>query len=211
METKAPAREKIEHESRSLILQVALDLFTRKGYDGTSIDDIREAAGFKSKASLYTHFKSKEEVARALLEKWQGEQERNLLRAYQNSPDSPLPRFVAMGRAFIEWGLTHPPEYAFCFMRVQQEKLMRGEYDYLSGQRYDPTYGLMLELLRRLRETHPVRPIADAALLSMLVGMISKAVIDQESFGPVSLSQRADQLMEMAFGLIFSEKVALPG
>src|SRR5258708_39218199 len=54
------AREQRTSHGRDGILQAALQLFSRRGYDATSIDDIRRAAGFKSKASLYTHFKSKE-------------------------------------------------------------------------------------------------------------------------------------------------------
>lgn len=195
-----PTRE--THDSRSLILAVALELFTRQGYDGTSIDDLRQAAGFKSKASLYTHFKSKEEVASALLEKWLGEEEAVMQRAYNASPSEPLTCFVAMGRAFIEWGLTHPREYAFCFLRVQQEKLMRDEYDYLSGRRYAPSYDIMLDQIEQMRATYPVRNIAGAALLSMVVGMVSKAVIDQTSFGPVSLEERADQIIQMCLGIL---------
>jgi Bacterial regulatory proteins, tetR family len=46
--------EKAEkQDSRSKILAVALKLFTVKGYEGASIDEIRMGAGFKSKASLY--------------------------------------------------------------------------------------------------------------------------------------------------------------
>ena len=60
--------EKSSSRSRTTILQAALHLFTARGYDGTSIDDIRLAAGFKSKASLYTHFKSKEELFEAIAE-----------------------------------------------------------------------------------------------------------------------------------------------
>jgi AcrR family transcriptional regulator len=67
---KTPAKDQLlskgDGNSREVILEVALQLFIQKGYEGTSIDDIRKAAGFKSKASLYNHFKSKQEVADAL-------------------------------------------------------------------------------------------------------------------------------------------------
>jgi AcrR family transcriptional regulator len=207
--TVTPTKE--THDSRSLILKVALELFTRQGYDGTSIDDVRQAAGFKSKASLYTHFKSKEELVRALLDHWLGVEEEVMLAAYQSAAPEPLDRFLKMGRAFIEWALTHPREYIFCFMRVQQEKLMRGEYDYLSGARSSPSYSLMLNSIEQLRAGYPVRAIDSQALLSMIVGMVSKAVLDQNSFGPLNLEQRADQIEEMSFGILFSQPVHYRG
>jgi AcrR family transcriptional regulator len=51
------------------ILAAANELFLSQGYDATSIDDIRKACGFRSKASIYSYFKSKEDVAEALVQK----------------------------------------------------------------------------------------------------------------------------------------------
>jgi len=199
----------ITQNSRSLILDVALRLFTQKGYDGTSIDDIRQAAGFKSKASLYTHFKSKEEVAIALLTRVLSDEEGVVMEAYQTAAPQPLARFLAMGRAFIEWGLTHPQEYAFCFLRVQQEMLMRGQYGYLDD-RPSASYPVLLDQIQEMRGTYPVRSITDAALLSMVVGLVSKAVVDQLAFGPISLAEKVQQIIEMCFGVLFAESVAIP-
>lgn len=43
------------------ILEVALELFSRRGYEGTSIRDIAERMGM-TKAAVYYHFPSKEEL-----------------------------------------------------------------------------------------------------------------------------------------------------
>jgi AcrR family transcriptional regulator len=50
------------------ILDVAEALFNRKGYDATSISDIIEQVGV-ARATVYYHFKSKEDVLDALLER----------------------------------------------------------------------------------------------------------------------------------------------
>lgn len=47
--------------TRQRILDVALELFTEHGYDGTSLREIAERLGV-SKAALYYHFKSKDEI-----------------------------------------------------------------------------------------------------------------------------------------------------
>lgn len=47
--------------TKQLILTVSLELFTTKGYEGTSMDDIAKAVGIK-KASLYSHFNGKESI-----------------------------------------------------------------------------------------------------------------------------------------------------
>jgi len=51
---------------RAQILQVALELFSRQGYDKTSLREIAERLEV-SKAALYYHFTSKEEMLRALV------------------------------------------------------------------------------------------------------------------------------------------------
>jgi AcrR family transcriptional regulator len=56
-----------EIPTRQRILDTARELFTEQGYDGTSLREIAEPLGF-SKAALYYHFKSKEEILGALME-----------------------------------------------------------------------------------------------------------------------------------------------
>jgi AcrR family transcriptional regulator len=51
--------------TRERILDVALDLFTEKGYDKTSLREIAEPLGI-TKAALYYHFASKEDILMAL-------------------------------------------------------------------------------------------------------------------------------------------------
>jgi AcrR family transcriptional regulator len=53
------------NDTRQRILDVALDLFTEQGYDGTSLREIAEQLGV-TKAALYYHFESKEDILMAL-------------------------------------------------------------------------------------------------------------------------------------------------
>lgn len=52
--------------TRSRIQQVALELFTEQGYDKTSLREIAERLGV-TKAALYYHFRSKEELVDSFL------------------------------------------------------------------------------------------------------------------------------------------------
>ncbi len=51
------------------ILDVANELFNRKGFDNTSISDILEKVGI-ARGTLYYHFKSKEEIMNALIDRY---------------------------------------------------------------------------------------------------------------------------------------------
>src|SRR5215475_7493216 len=58
--------EQVEaRDTRTRIQAVALDLFTEKGYDATSLREISERLGV-TKAALYYHFKSKEEIVESM-------------------------------------------------------------------------------------------------------------------------------------------------
>src|SRR5215472_12396757 len=61
--TQAPAAEPAT--TRERILDIALDLFIRKGYAETSLREIAAELGF-SKAALYYHFESKQDILLAL-------------------------------------------------------------------------------------------------------------------------------------------------
>ncbi|PEB47769.1 TetR family transcriptional regulator [Bacillus pseudomycoides] len=56
-------------ERRNEILDAADELFGRKGFDGTSTNDILEKVGI-ARGTLYHHFKSKEDIMDALIERY---------------------------------------------------------------------------------------------------------------------------------------------
>lgn len=76
--------------TRERILDIALDLFVEKGYEKTSLREIAERLGF-SKAALYYHFASKDEILLALH-----------LRLHQIGRDA-FARFQSPGTA-VDWG-----------------------------------------------------------------------------------------------------------
>jgi len=55
-------------EIRETILAVASEIFSRYGYQKTTMDDIARATG-KGKSSIYYYFKNKEEIFREVVEK----------------------------------------------------------------------------------------------------------------------------------------------
>jgi len=56
-------------ERRNEILDAADELFTQKGFDGTSTSNILEKVGI-ARGTLYYHFKSKEDIMDALIERY---------------------------------------------------------------------------------------------------------------------------------------------
>ncbi len=96
VEGTAPSRPASSRGSgtatRERILDVALDLFTRKGYAETSLREIAEELGF-SKAALYYHFESKQDILLALHMRVHGLTE-SIHPLLQNSPDNTVERVI---------------------------------------------------------------------------------------------------------------------
>ncbi len=62
--------------TRQEILDTALDLFSVQGYEASSVSQIAEAVGIR-KASVYSHFGSKQEILNALVQEVLGEYSRH--------------------------------------------------------------------------------------------------------------------------------------
>jgi AcrR family transcriptional regulator len=67
VEDKQDKDRRSGRETRTEILTVASELFTEQGYEATSLREIAERLGI-TKAALYYHFPSKDDILRALVE-----------------------------------------------------------------------------------------------------------------------------------------------
>ncbi|GGK89916.1 TetR family transcriptional regulator [Sphaerisporangium melleum] len=81
-------------DTRARIQEVALQLFTEQGYEATSLREIAESLGV-TKAALYYHFKTKEDIVASLAEDRQAVMERLIAWAQG------LPRTIETRREFI--------------------------------------------------------------------------------------------------------------
>lgn len=66
MKIQQPRRSRIQNKNRNVILDAALQEFSARGFSGTTIDQIADAAGL-SKPNVLYYFPSKEAIYRGLL------------------------------------------------------------------------------------------------------------------------------------------------
>jgi len=93
-------------DTKEQILEVAGELFTRRGYWGVSMQDIAGALQI-SKAALYYHFPSKQALTLALLQKTYGEFFTALENAGQGIKN-PAAKLLAIVDAYLTFALEKP-------------------------------------------------------------------------------------------------------
>jgi AcrR family transcriptional regulator len=85
----------IQQDTRARILDAALELFSEHGFDGTTLQQIADRLGF-TKAALYYHFRSKDDLLDALHAPAVADLEQ-LLDSYEETPIT-----TARRHAFVE-------------------------------------------------------------------------------------------------------------
>lgn len=114
-------------ERRNEILDAADELFAQKGFDGTSTNEILEKVGI-ARGTLYHHFKSKEDIMDALIERYSV----RLLGAAQNAAaDRSIPVVERMIRVVMALNISgesskeimehiHKPQNALMHQKIQK-------------------------------------------------------------------------------------------
>jgi AcrR family transcriptional regulator len=109
-------RDRERLQTRARILDSARELFAQDGYEAVSLRRIAEAIEY-TPAAIYIHFADKESLFRELA----SADFRALAHAFGEIGQiaDPLTRLVEVGRAYIEFGLSHPNHYRLMFMTPQ--------------------------------------------------------------------------------------------
>lgn len=133
----APTREKILDASEGLILE--------HGYAGTSIEQIIEAVGM-TKGTFFYHFKTKNDLARALIERFASADARllaeNMARAEKLSND-PLQQLLVFVGLFLEMAEQLEEPYPGCLF---------ASYCYESGHFDEETMAVVERAMLAWRE-----------------------------------------------------------
>ncbi|MFD3270805.1 TetR/AcrR family transcriptional regulator [Paenibacillus dendritiformis] len=115
-------------ERRNEILDAADELFGQKGFDGTSTNDILEKVGI-ARGTLYHHFKSKEDIMDALIERYSV---RLLGAAQESAADKSIPVVERIIRVVMALNISggssskeimehiHKPQNALMHQKIQR-------------------------------------------------------------------------------------------
>ena len=146
-------------KTKEKILDAALDLFSVRGYEDTSVAEIAEAVGIKA-PSLYNHYRSKQEIFTAILHKIEEQyrQQASLLQLDGSMPELDAARYQGISeevlfsmvlqifRFFLQ-----DPFAAKCRKMMALEQYRSTEAaDLYQKQYYDGPIAYQTELFRQL-------------------------------------------------------------
>src|SRR3954470_4668700 len=106
----------VSSPSADRILLSALELFSSKGYDATSVREVCEAAGI-TKPTLYHFYGSKEGVYRAIVDGALDDLRLRIIAAVQ-APGTATARLKQVARTYFESGRTRRALVRFIFALV---------------------------------------------------------------------------------------------
>ncbi|HMA34716.1 MAG TPA: TetR/AcrR family transcriptional regulator [Chloroflexia bacterium] len=183
---------------RQTILRAAAGLFAEQGYDGFSMRQVAERIGY-TPTSIYLYFSDKDALLFAILDEAFVRFTQQLTAAAATSTD-PVERIVAIGQAYLSFGLQHPEHYQLMF--VQRGDFLMQTRANEQEPRYTTFHLLQRAVQAAMDGGHirpgPVESISDA-LWALVHGLVSLAI----SF-PLFDAARVERAAEAAVRLVIA-------
>lgn len=106
-------REREREEMRERILNVAMTILVKEGYEAVTIRRLAEEIAY-TPGALYSYFKDKEAIVFALVVR-ASEHLNTVFQALESLPN-PLERLWAIGRAYLKFAMEHQEYYDLLFI-----------------------------------------------------------------------------------------------
>lgn len=174
--TVASRREREQQMRRQMILEAALQLFTEKGFNLTTVDEIAAQAEL-GKGTIYSYFKSKDEIYLAILQEGMEILQRRMEQAIDN-PNSAVEALYSLYDTFTQYHRERLGFIETLFMQVDERTAIR-----------------LGDLVHGLQDK--------ASNWSFLVGKVLQWGIDRGEFVEFEVEKVAKAIVGLIIGLIF--------
>ena len=194
--------------TRSALVEAAADVFARRGFEGASLEEIAEAAGF-TRGAIYSNFGSKEDLLLAVVERYNqalvGAFSDTLERATDISQEEMTVSAAALWRDLIRRDPNLTALNLEFRLRALRNPAFRARFLELLHQNDKR----IADLIAREAKTYGIRLKYDPADLAQIlnaatVGMSELAGVDVEQ------AERYDRLVEMFFRMIGESMAETP-
>ncbi len=187
-------RQEYSASTKRALVEVAAELFTERGYAGTSLDEIVAGARV-TKGALYHHFSGKQALFEAVFEAVEEEATQRIRKAVRTSED-PWDKAISGLRAFL--GEVRRPDYRRVV--IQEGPAVLG-YERFREQEERSTFGIVQEIVSSVLASYELEPSMVETFSRVFFGAMSAAG------SAVSLSEdpkRASAEVEVAITFILA-------
>ncbi len=171
-------RERQRQAREEVILEVAYDLLTEQGYDKMSMDDLAARAGL-SKATLYQHFPSKEDVTVNVITRMMRLGEQDML-----ADDPALPAIVRLDRG-LRRALSRRFQLWNSNVSIQPLKVMHNAQFKAHHERATAALQTMIEQGQVQGDIDPTLPSFVVAHMMMWLFRLDFAMLGSQQHAPI--------------------------
>ncbi len=180
--TVASRREREQQIRRETIIEAARKLFHDKGYELTTVEEIAVMAEL-GKGTIYSYFKSKDEIYIAILESEFAVLEERMKQAIEDSTTAEN-ALHKLYETFIQYNQERPSFIKAIFLQVEQYPSLK-----------------VTDIVKGLKEK--------TTEWSKLVGRVLQKGIDNGEFEDLSVEKMANTVIGMVLGLIIQLEMGL--
>jgi AcrR family transcriptional regulator len=207
-----PERKTREKEAlRERILGAARRIVMRDGFGALSMRKIADAIEY-SPATLYLHFASRDDIARALCEEGFAQLLASFAPAAQIA--DPRERLHALAHAYVAFGRDHPQTYRLIFMEdpaYTGAVLGGARQDGDAGDAGDAAWRMLTDALDALKSTSRIAPDADSAVWADGLWATLHGIVALSLTCPVFPRTPLETVVDTTFDAWFGPRVAPPG
>lgn len=191
--TERKSREK--QALRERILDAARRIVMRDGFSALSMRKIADAIEY-SPATLYLHFESRDEIARALCAEGYAQLQEKV--APLADIADPVERLKAIGRAYVAFGVAHPETYRLIFMEdpsYTDAAFVRTVAEEASG---DAAMQLMVDSVAQMKAAGRLAASTDAAVWVEAFWATMHGIVALRLTCPLFLRTQLDTVVDTA-------------
>jgi AcrR family transcriptional regulator len=202
---KRLTRKERQAHTRACLLDAAGKVFSRRGLQDASVDEIAEQAGF-TKGAVYANFESKEQLFLQMLDEKFAERIRELERLVEEDRELGS-QAQSAGADFVQY-LNQDPQWQRLFLESRAHALRNPAFRKELVSRYQRLRTAMAEVFARRAESLDVEPPIPLDRLAMMVFMMANGYAIERLLEPDAVD---DELYGDMLRVLFTGLGALAG
>lgn len=194
--------------SREKILTATKGLVMRKGFAGTSVDDILRETGV-SKGAFFHHFRSKADLADQLM-RWYADRDMRMFRdilakaeAAHDDPMDQLLRFITDFETYL-CDPENPPRGCMYALYTYEDDHFENDVRGFVAETLQTWTAMYIRKFQEVIDLYPpVKPVTAKRLAEMVVSVIEGGLILERAYGNPSMTARQSEQFREYLELLF--------